>query len=179
MAMPPSISEDAEQVDDALAGAGQETKPFLVTGKATEALERDAETSRPPDRYLDAHIPEGMKPFLVPGKATEDSLKRHLEPPDPADEALAGAGQETKPFLVTGKATEALERDAETSRPPDRYLDAHIPEGMKPFLVPGKATEDSLRRNVKPAEQKDRKTMADRFSSWLRQWRSRRAATSR
>ncbi len=180
MAVQPSISEDAEQDEEALAGARKGTKPVLVAeDAAAETSEQSAGSSTVLDRHQLADLPEGMKPFLVTGKITEDSLKRHLQPPDPTDDALAGARKRTKPVLVAeDAAAETSEQSAGSSTVLDRHQLADLPEGMKPFLVTGKITEDSLRRNVKPAVQKDKKGLADRFASWLRQRRSQRAGAS-
>ena len=189
MATQPSTRED-EQVDEAAADVGKGPKPVLVTEKATgDARRRTPRSADIADWYRNADIGPGMQPILYHEKTTEDSLKRNVQRAEPGI-SLRKILRRIKRILVAGTTPEeqdTLRRNAEQPngdarrRTPrsadiaDWYRNADIGPGMQPILYHEKTTEDSLKRNLKPPEKRDKKPIAERFSSWLRQRRDRRA----
>ena len=182
MAMQPSTSED-EQVNEAAADVGKGPKPVLVSDEnPEEAGERTVPRSTFDWRKVE--VPEGMPPFRLNLKTTEDSLRRNVKLAEPhvslrkilrRIKRMLGAGED--PILVSDEnPEEAGERTVPRSTFDWRKVE--VPEGMPPFRLNLKTTEDSLKRNIKPPEKRDKKPIAERFSSWLRQRRGQRAGAS-
>ncbi len=93
-----------------------------------------------------------------------------------ADDAPAEVCNRTEPILVTeAEPEEPSEPSTEPSKTLNRYERAIIGPGMQPILYHEKVVEDSLKHNVKPTEKKDKKALAERFSSWRQHRQDRRA----